>query len=88
MFSSDDHSRFDFCEATLKDMLFRHGVSSIPELKLIGNSEIGFGYLKKMQLELINWGMEVRFATNRLNPQIKLPFNFLIQKYLFNENPA
>jgi len=31
-------------------------------------------------------GIEVSYQ--KLNPQINLPFNFLIQKYLFHDNPA
>jgi len=41
---------------------------------------------EKMQLELIN--LELKFATKQLNPQIYLPFNFLIQKFFFNDNPT
>jgi len=33
-------------------------------------------------MELIN----LEFATKKLNPQINLPFNFLIQKYFFHDN--
>ena len=50
------------------------GSIPIPELELMGNS--GIGYLKKMELELIN--LELKFTTKKLNPQINLPFNFLI----------
>ena len=42
-------------------------------------------YLKKMELELIN--LELKFPTKELNPQINLPFNFLIQKYFFQDSP-
>ena len=42
----------------------------------------GIAYLKKMGLELIN--LELKFATKR---NINLPFNFLIQKYFFHDNP-
>ena len=45
----------------------------------MGNSGIGFAYLQ-------NW--EWTFATKNLNPQINLPFNFLIQKYFFHDNPT
>ena len=41
---------------------------------------------EKMQLELIN--LELKFVTKQLNPQIYLPFNFLIQKFFFNDNPT
>jgi len=40
----------------------------------------------KMKLELIN--MELKFATKNCNPQINLPFNVLIQKYFFHDNPT
>jgi len=41
----------------------KHGVNSITELELMGNSNSGIGtaYLKKMELELIN--LELEFAT-------------------------
>ena len=39
-----------------------------------------------MELELIN--LELKFATKKLNPQINLPFIFLIQKYSFHDNPT
>ena len=32
--------------------------------------------------------MELEFPTKTLNPQINLPFNFLIQKYFFHDNPT
>jgi len=48
-------------------------------LELMVNSGIGIDYLKKMELEL-------QFPTK--NPQINLPFNFLIQKYFFYDNPS
>jgi len=51
----------------------RHGINSIPELEF-----------KKM--ELIN--LELKFASKILNPQINLPFNFLILKYSFYANPT
>ena len=41
---------------------------------------------KKMELELINLELELKFATETFNPQINFPFNFLIQKYFFHEN--
>jgi hypothetical protein len=34
---------------------------------------------KKMELEL-------KFAAKKLNPEINLPYNFLIQKYVFHDN--
>jgi len=49
----------------------------------MGNSDSIIAYLKKMELESIN--LELKFATNKLNPQINLPFNFLIQKYFFHD---
>ena len=39
-----------------------------------------------MELESIN--LEMKFVTKRLNPQINLPINFLIQKYFFHDNPT
>ena len=41
-----------------------------------------------MELELINFELELKFPTKKLNPQINLPFNFLIQKYFFHDNPT
>ena len=32
--------------------------------------------------------LELKFATKKLNPQINLPFNFLIQNYFFHDNPT
>jgi len=40
-----------------------------------------------MELELINLELELKLITKQLNPQINLPFNFLIQKYFFHDNP-
>ena len=37
-------------------------------------------------MELINW--ELKFAANKLNLQINLPVNFLIQKYFFHDSPT
>jgi len=59
-------------------VLTRNGVNSIPELELMVNS--GIDYLKEMEL--------INFQQNKLNPQINLPFNFLIQKYFFHDNPT
>jgi len=39
-----------------------------------GNS--GIAYFKKMELESINFELELKFAINKLNPQINLPFIF------------
>ena len=39
-------------------------------------------------MELINLELELKFVTKKLNPQINLPFNFLIQKYFFHDNPT
>jgi len=41
-----------------------------------------------MELELINFELELKFATKKLNPQINLPLNVLIQKYFFHDNPT
>ena len=35
--------------------------------------------IKKIELELIILELELKSATKKLNPQISLPFNFLIQ---------
>jgi len=43
---------------------------------------------KKMELELINFELELKFPTKQLNPQNNLPFNFLIQEYFFHDNPT
>jgi len=43
------------------------------------NSRIGIAYLKKKEL---------KFATKHFYPEINLPFNFLIQKYFFHDNPT
>ena len=64
------------------------GVNSIPELELMINSEIGIAYLKRMESKLINLELGLKFATKQLNPQSNLPFNFLIQKYFFQNNPT
>jgi len=50
------------------------------------NSRIGIDYLKKM--ELINLELELKFPTKKINSQINLPFNFLIQKYFFHDIPT
>ena len=67
-------------------MKSRHGVNSISELKLMVNS--GIDYLKKMELELINLELELNLLQRILNPSINLPFNFLIRKYFFHDNPT
>jgi len=53
------------------------------ELMGNSNSRIGIAYLKKL-----NWNLELKFATKRLNSEINLPLNFLIQKYFFHDNPT
>ena len=61
---------------------------------LSGNSPIQFrnwNWLFKknwigIEIDKFWIGIEVSYKT--LNPQIKLPFNFLIQKYLFHDNPT
>jgi len=52
----------------------------------MGISNSGIAYLKKT--ELINFDLELKFATKKLNPQINLPFNVLIQKYFYHSNPT
>ena len=46
----------------------------------------GIAYLKKMELELINFELELKFATKIWNPQINLQLNFFIQNFLFHDN--
>ena len=41
---------------------------------------------KKIELDKFGIGIEVCYK--RVNPQINLPFNFLIQKYFFHDNPT
>ena len=55
----------------------RHGVNSILELEVMSNSKIP--YLK-------NGNLQLEFAKTKLNPQINLSFNFLIEKYIFHNN--
>jgi len=38
------------------------------------NSGIGSDYLKKNELELRNFELELKFPTKKLNPEINLPF--------------
>jgi len=43
----------------------------------------------ELELELINFELELKFPTKQFcYPQINLPFNFLIQKYVFHDNPT
>ena len=42
----------------------------------------------ELELQLINLELELKFAIKIINPQINLPFNFLIQKYFFHDNPT
>jgi len=58
--------------------------TSILELMVNSNSRIA--HLKKM--ELINFELKLKFPTKKLNSQINLPFNFLIQIYFFHDNPT
>ena len=41
-------------------------------------------------MELISFELELelKYPTKTFNPQINLPFNFLIQKYFFHDNPT
>ena len=41
-----------------------------------------------MELELINFELELNFLQKQLNPKINLPFNYLLQKYFFHDNPT
>jgi len=41
----------------------RDRANSIQELELMANSNIGIDYLKKMELELINFELELKFPT-------------------------
>ena len=71
----------------------RHGVNSIPKLELMDNSnpipelESELLIWQKIELELKNLALELKFTTKKLNPQMNVPFNFLIEKYFFNDNP-
>ena len=51
-----------------------------------GQFNSGIDYLKKLELELKKFELELKFPTIN-NTQINLPFNFLIQKYFFRDNP-
>ena len=57
----------------------RHVVNSIPELMVNSNSRID--YLKKMELELIKFELELKFPTKQIYPQINLPLFYFIQKF-------
>ena len=35
---------------------------------------------------MIHLELELKFPIKKLNPQINLPFNFLVQKYCFHDN--
>ena len=41
-----------------------------------------------MELQLKKFESELKIPTKKLNPQINLPFNLLIQKYFFRDNPT
>ena len=43
---------------------------------------------KKMECELELRNLELKFRTKQFNPQINLPFNFLIHKYFFHDYPT
>ena len=45
------------------------------------------GSIPELIIEKNGIGIEVSYK-NKLNPQISLPFNFLIQKYFFHDNPT
>jgi len=47
-------------------LLVRHTVNSIPELELMVNSRIGIDYLKKDELELRNFELELKFPTKKM----------------------
>ena len=65
----------------------QYDLMTVQCIHVLVNSGIGIDYLKKMDLELINF--ELEFPTKKkLNPQINLPFNFLIQKHFFHDNPT
>jgi len=44
----------------------------------MGNSNYGIAYLKKMELEYINFELELKFTSKIFNPQIDLLFNLEI----------
>jgi len=51
---------------------------------LNSNSEID--YLKKNVID--KFWIEIEVSYKKFNPQINLPFYFLIQKYFFHDNPT
>jgi len=61
---------------------------SIPELELSGKPipELESIIYKKNGTGIDKFGIEVCYK--KLKPQINLPFNFLIQKYFFHDNPT
>jgi len=64
----------------------RHGVNSIPELELMGNSNFEIAYLKKNGIGIDKFGIEVCYK--KIKSQINLPCSFLIQKCFLHDNPS
>ena len=62
-------------------------IDLIKTSELMGNSNfrIGTAYLKN-GIRIDKFGIEVCYK--KLNPQINLTFNFLVQKYFFHDNPT
>jgi len=58
------------------------GVNSILEFKLMGNSNSNSAFFNGIdQIGIEGW-------YRKLNPQVNLPVNFLIQKHFFHNNPT
>jgi len=55
--------------------------------KIKVNYGIGIDYLKK-KTGIHELGIRIEVCYKKLNPQINLPFHFLIQKYFFHDNPT
>ena len=68
----------------------RHGVNSVAELELMvnSNSTIGIGsyYLKTKGIGIEKFWIGIEVSYKKYNPEINLPFNFLIQKYFLHDN--
>ena len=56
-----------------------------PIMELMVNSKID--YLKKNGIGIDKFWIGIKVSYKKFNPQINLPFNFLIQKYFFHDNP-
>ena len=56
-------------------------------MQTLNQNKTGIAYLKKNGIGIDKSGIEV-CSKNKLNPQINLPFIFLIWKYFFHDNPT